>query len=148
MKRYIATSVLLLLCWCYQAKAQSTPPKSNEPPPKLSHLPHPPIIELKDLALDTGKYVELREVVYAHTKAPYGPKLSDTIELLAFGAAYPNEKLTILVMDKAFQVFKSIPIDGQIVKVDGYIVLYKGEYQLYVHSPREITIINSKDEGL
>lgn len=148
LKRYIIIWAFLLSVWSYQARAQSTSPTSGEMPPKLSHLPvtHPPVIELKDIASDTGKYIELREAVYNHTKAPYGPKLADTVELLALGAAYPNEKLTILVMDKAFQAFKSIPIDGQIVKVDGYIVLYKGEYQLYVRNPADIITLKSKDE--
>ncbi|WP_184544133.1 hypothetical protein [Mucilaginibacter sp. FT3.2] len=137
--KYVA--LILILFFSYQAShAQDSVTKADvsASPPKVSHIVENPVplIKLKDVALYSGKYVRIIDVVYAH-------KMVDTLELLAVGGIYPNQALTIIVYGKALAALKADDVDGKTIMVGGIVVADKEnkDPEIYINNPQLINII-------
>lgn len=108
----------------------------NTPPPKVSH----PIgliesIPLKDINKHIKQFVQIKDVVY-------GYRVLDTLELMALGAAYPNEALTVVLCGKAFRELKASNVTGKAIVVSGYISVDKEgkDPEIFVEDPKLIHI--------
>lgn len=91
---------------------------TNNPPPKASNVTGLATIPLKDIHSNLGKFVQVCDVVY-------GYRVLDTLEVLAFGAAYPNQALTVVLYGKAFDALKASNVVGKRIVVTGIITADK-----------------------
>jgi hypothetical protein len=126
-----------LICWFCFANAQNSTSKKDTTnnPPKASFVVGLPLIALKDIYSNVGKYVQVKDVVH-------GYRVLDTLEVLAFGAAYPNQALTIIIRGKAFQALKTSAVLGKSVVVTGTITVNKEnkDPQMSVSNPSLIHV--------
>ena len=128
---------LFLICWFCFANAQNSTTKKDTTnnPPKASFVTGLPLIALKDIYANVGKYVQVRDVVY-------GYRVLDTMEVLTFGAAYPNQALTVILYGKAFEASKMSTVMGKTILVTGIITVNKEnkDPQISVTNPALIHI--------
>jgi hypothetical protein len=145
MKRLILISSFVSLL-AYKASAQTdTVPKSHvtssnqnsdTSPPKVSHLVG--LIEpipLKEINKHIRQFIQIKDVVY-------GYRVLDTLEVMALGAAYPNEALTVVVYGKAFKALKASNVAGKAIVVSGYITVNQEgkDPEIFVQDPNLIHV--------
>ena len=139
------TIVIYLLC-CYQltsAQNSDTKPTTREAPPTVAHLEigvdPVPLIDLKDVASYSGKYVKIINVVSAH-------RVLDTLEVLAMGGVYPNQALTIILRGKALNAFKANDIDGKTIWIYGVVWDNKEnkDPQMFIDDVNMISIVRKR----
>lgn len=108
---------------------------TNNLPPSASNVTGLVTIPLKDIYSNVGKFVQVSDVVY-------GYRVLDTLEVMAFGAAYPNQALTVILYGKAFDALKTSTVVGKTVVVTGYITVNKEnkDPQMIVSDPNLIHI--------
>ena len=129
MKPYLLIACFVMML-AYNASAQtdssitnthsitSKKNPANKPPPRASFAPGLVTISLKDINSHLGEYIQVSDIVY-------GYRVLDTLEVMAFGAAYPNQALTVVLQGKAFEALKASNVIGKTIVVTGIITVNK-----------------------
>lgn len=96
------------------------------------------VVALDDIRNHIGKTV----TVCAEVKSTY--KTNDHHHsLLNMGDVYPDQKLTIVILEKHLKNFSYIPVEylaGKTICVTGEVMLFKGKPQIKVKRASEIVV--------
>lgn len=137
MKHLTLIALLSITVHCLQAQTDTIKKWDSSSPPTLSDSKPSTAtkIDLADVDKNVNKNVELHGLVAGH-------KAFDKFFLIELGAAYPNQKLNILLTSTAFERFKTDGIDGNTIWVKGMIILYKGKPEIIVSRLDDIKILD------
>ncbi|WP_396146707.1 hypothetical protein [Flavobacterium sp.] len=101
-------------------------------------LAQTPVVALDDIRNHIGATV----TVCAEVKSTY--KTNDhRHSLLNMGGVYPEQKLTIIILEKHLKNFSYIPVEylaGKTICVTGEVTLFKGKPQIKVKRASEIVV--------
>jgi hypothetical protein len=93
------------------------------------------IISIDSVQQNVGKEVTLVATVY-------GVKETEKVTYINLGAAYPKQKLTIVVLGADKNNFKKpfAEYDGKKLKVTGTITVFKDRYEIKLHNEDAIQV--------